>query len=541
MIRRHSSATMEQKESSNLPKNKKNMVEAIIVGTSSTSILKRRLSSAALSVPSTFLNESQSYHPSPQSPLSPTSQISHFLPNPIKNPEQRDYTAYTIHVRKKGLQRSWSVQRRYREFHTLHKTLQQVQQNLVLSTRRSLAFDFQLEQNDVTVPTLPPKIFFNNMKQENVKKRLVGLQQFLDGLCSQQLLVQTDAVKEFLTLNKYEVSPFYKLPDELFSSVFKFLTMKDLFPTLLHVCKWWKDILYNSFQNMNVSHIKEYVFFNTTAINVDVIPDLLQFVTLFKRLRNVTLSKIRELTDEDLDVIVKNCKFLENISLISCGRLQQPLLSLRCFETTRVSEKPPALKSVTINYCFKVSTIRFIDVDFLSGLVNLNLIGTRLDDQQLSTIPIADFTGLTILSLSEMKNLKEPIIESKSLNILKMRHCENLTSPIIKCINLIELDLGRTMISENTFKMGVVDMASAKNLEKLNLDMCSMLVEPDLSQQGNNLSKLQHINLAACDNLERLRVGGERDLTLKVTLCQKLTRENIHLSGNVLVIINEII
>jgi hypothetical protein len=80
-----------------------------------------------------------------------------------------------------------------------------------------------VEENVLIVPPIPPKLLFNNMKEENVQKRLVGLQAFLDGICAQSIFTQTDLVRNFLLLNKRELSPIYQIPDEIFSSIFRYV------------------------------------------------------------------------------------------------------------------------------------------------------------------------------------------------------------------------------------------------------------------------------------------------------------------------------
>ena len=84
------------------------------------------------------------------------------------------------------------------------------------------------EENVLVIPPIPPKLLFNNMKEENVQKRLVGLQNFLDGLCAQSIFTSTDLVRNFLILNKKELSPIYQIPDEIFSSIFKYVELHSI-------------------------------------------------------------------------------------------------------------------------------------------------------------------------------------------------------------------------------------------------------------------------------------------------------------------------
>lgn len=89
-------------------------------------------------------------------------------------------------------------------------------------------------ENTIFIPPIPPKLFFNNMKEENIQKRIVGLQGFLDGVCSQSNFLRTDLVRDFLQLDKKRQNLMYQIPDEIYSSIFRYaLTFFKIFSYIL--------------------------------------------------------------------------------------------------------------------------------------------------------------------------------------------------------------------------------------------------------------------------------------------------------------------
>jgi hypothetical protein len=53
----------------------------------------------------------------------------------------------------------------------------------------------------IEVPDIPPKLMFGNMKEENITKRMLGLQTFLDGLAKYEEFLSDEEVIQFFNLN----------------------------------------------------------------------------------------------------------------------------------------------------------------------------------------------------------------------------------------------------------------------------------------------------------------------------------------------------
>jgi hypothetical protein len=87
------------------------------------------------------------------------------------------------HILCKYKDKEWIVQRRYSEFHALHKSL-------------SKFFD----QN--TIGKFPSKLLFGNFKQENLAKRKMQLQMYLDRIISNDATVDYPDVVDFLNFKQ---------------------------------------------------------------------------------------------------------------------------------------------------------------------------------------------------------------------------------------------------------------------------------------------------------------------------------------------------
>jgi hypothetical protein len=302
------------------------------------------------------------------------------------------------------------------------------------------------------------------------------------------------------------------------------LTLQTIFPDLLYVSKWWKDIIYNSFQNLVISHVENYVFFGHTPINVDVIPEFVQFVSLFKSIQTITLSRIAELEDSDLDVILESCPLLESITLNNCDLLSAPKIKLFQSHNNQITN----VTKISLPYCASLTYIQFVET-LNERLHTLVLTGTPLNDSQLVGLVISRLKHLHCLDLSSMKNLVSPNITSESIRSLSLRHCTQLTNPIIDCPHIRELNLGRTRITDESLRIGVFETRSCLNLEKLWLDMCDMLRSVNVGQrqaqigndQGMILAKLTYLNVEACTQLEQV-LTSENLRTLKIRLCRNL-------------------
>ena len=132
----------------------------------------------------------------------------------------------------------------------------------------------------MSIPSLPPKIMFGNMKEINISKRVLGLQAFLDGVANQFDHFRNDVeLMAFFDLNRDVNSAIYQLSDYLHRKIFQFLTFSDLFPNLINVCQWWREIIFSSFQNVKMVSVNKNVFFGNTPINIDLISEAVQFIT----------------------------------------------------------------------------------------------------------------------------------------------------------------------------------------------------------------------------------------------------------------------
>jgi hypothetical protein len=356
------------------------------------------------------------------------------------------------------------------------------------------------------------------MKEENVLKRQVGLQQFLDGICSQSLFLQTDLARSFLNLSKRD-NPSYLIPDHVYSSIFRFLTLRDIFPHLLYVTKWWKTIIYNSFQNMHIAHVEDNLFFGHTPINVDVIPEFVQFISLFPRITNLNMSRINELEDVHLEMILTNCPLLENIIINNCNDLIYPKIKL--------NQEAGFVTSLSLPYCVSLQGIHWRNT-MHERLGKLDLTGTELGDEQLEKLQLNQFQFLQELNLSSMKNLKKPIVKNDFIKVISFRHCTNLTDIALDLPQLKELNLGRTQLSDDTLRIGVIETYSSVNLMKIWLDQCDHLVHVNLSKQSIQVDKysidilhqLAYLNVQACKRLEQ--VLTDQQVTIKSSLSYKL-------------------
>lgn len=306
------------------------------------------------------------------------------------------------------------------------------------------------------------------------------------------------------------------------------MTLREIFPNLLHVTKWWKDIIYNSFRNVVISHVKNHVFFGHTLINIDVVPELVLFVRLFSNLRILSLSRIYELQDSDLELILEGCPLLEQITLNGCYQLINP--KLRLHRNIDQSPIPFFTTKIALPYCVSLTGIEFVGT-LLENLLTLDLTGTMLTDEQLLALSISQFKNLKKLILSEMKLLKAPRISSQSLRVLWLRHCTGVLSLMIECPQLIELNLGRTQVTDESLRVGVLERRTCVNLEKLWLDMCDSLLRPNLTQRKVQLdddsfvilSKLELLNIEGCSNISELIASSDRLTKVLMRLCPLLT------------------
>jgi hypothetical protein len=174
--------------------------------------------------------------------------------------DSKPYTLYLIHVEKTN-ERSWCVKKRYSEFDALYKML-------------SKKFPPHL------VPQLPPKLVFGNFNQENISKRKKGLQQFLEGLSQRPDLMATSTVQQFLEVDKDKNNAMYRLPDSIYTHIFQYCTVKELFLVISLTCNWWRNILYRSVPTVDMTFVNKNIFFGNIPVNIDTIE---QIVNLVKR------------------------------------------------------------------------------------------------------------------------------------------------------------------------------------------------------------------------------------------------------------------
>lgn len=87
------------------------------------------------------------------------------------------------HIRCRFEGKEWVVQRRYSEFHTLHKNL-------------SKYFDQSM------IGKFPSKLLFGNFKEENLAKRKMQLQMYINRILSNDATVDYPDVGEFLSFKQ---------------------------------------------------------------------------------------------------------------------------------------------------------------------------------------------------------------------------------------------------------------------------------------------------------------------------------------------------
>ncbi|EFC50823.1 PX domain-containing protein [Naegleria gruberi] len=381
---------------------------------------------------------------------------------------------YLLRVRKgNNFSRSWCIEKRYSQFSKLHKSL--------LKEHRTKLKNCEISK-DLELPKLPPKILIGNFKPENVQKRKESLQTYLDLMCKgnsdlDSYLTNTvkesdflsfDSVIEFLKLDLDQTSKIYQLPNDLFLRIFQYCIFEEIFPILALTCKWWYKIIYQSFKSLDMVYCNENVFFLKKSVAIDIIEDLTNLIIRFNNLVNLRLHSFYELDDQSLNVIVKNCRFLENLEIVDCN-LKTPSIPLFRYRNVSLSDNT-TVKIIDFSNNRNLTQIHFknemieygnmnnnIYLTMGQNLCHLDLTNTCITDSTLEEMLSQLFGVLQTLNVSQCKKLVKPHIEMKHLETLVMRYCSNVTHPVIKCSGLLHLDLSYSSVNDEDLWNGVLN------------------------------------------------------------------------------------
>ncbi|KAG2373761.1 hypothetical protein C9374_011850 [Naegleria lovaniensis] len=465
-------------------------------------------------------------------PMSPTkkghyddlSSTSSSTTTPNYSNQKGPHLIYILRVRKGNMfSRSWILEKRYSQFSKLHKAL-------VKEHKQKMKSISQKGASELELPKLPPKLLIGNFKPENVQKRKESLQTYLDLVCKGNSELESyfsseakdseylsyTSVIEFLKLDIEETAPIYKLSNDLFLSIFQFCIFEEIFPVLSLVCKWWNRIIYQSFKSLDMVYCNENVFFLKVSVAIDTIEDLSNLILRFNNLVNLRLHRFYELDDKRLNIIIKNCRYLENIEIVDCG-LILPTIPLFRYRTVTLTEYT-TMKTVDFSNNRKLYNILFKNEmnelgqpsrssnsssninnngnpisssrvrNSLSSsiypigqsLFHLDLTNTAITDDTLCEI-LNKLNGvLHTLNISQCKKLVNPVIEMRHLETLVMRHCTNVTKPILKCNGLQYLDISYTNINDEALFNGIVQQKTSVDLLTLRANSCHQLRQPRL-------------------------------------------------------------
>nr|CAG4707787.1 unnamed protein product [Naegleria fowleri] len=465
-------------------------------------------------------------------PMSPTKKghyddlSSSSTSTPNNSNQKGPHLIYVLRVRKGSMfSRSWILEKRYSQFSKLHKAL-------VKEHKQKMKSISQKGASELELPKLPPKMLIGNFKPENVQKRKEALQTYLDLICKgnseldsyfssepkESEYLSYESVIEFLKLDIEEIAPIYRLSNDLFLSIFQFCIFEEIFPVLSLVCKWWNRIIYQSFKSLDMVYCNENVFFLKVSVAIDTIEDLSNLILRFNNLVNLRLHRFYELDDKRLNVIIKNCRYLENMEIVDCG-LILPTVPLFRYRTVTLTEyttmktvdfsnnrklynilfknemnefgqpSRPSNISNTINNNNGNPTISTINIrnsppssiyPIGQSLFHLDLTNTVITDDTLCEILIKLNGVLQTLNISQCKKLVNPLIEMRHLETLVMRYCTNVTKPILKCNGLQYLDISYTNINDEALFTGIVQQKTSVDLLTLRANSCHQLKQPRL-------------------------------------------------------------
>ncbi|MBA2369786.1 MAG: hypothetical protein H0V82_12320 [Candidatus Protochlamydia sp.] len=233
--------------------------------------------------------------------------------------------------------------------------------------------------------------------------------------------------------------------------------------------------------------------------------DAVKFI-IKNKLTAANLSDYPDLTDDDLEKLVKNC----------------PQLNLLSIKSTKITEDKLAdslkslnqLQHLELTNCYQIEGDKLADaLKMLTKLQHLNL----SDCWQLSGDKFVDalkmLTQLKYLNLSYCKHIKEDQLSNALKNFTQLQHLE-----LIKCYQITGDKL------TDALKM-------LTQLQHLNLSGCWQFTEQKLADTLIVLTQLQHLNLSDCVFRGNILAEALKVLTqlrhLDLSYCQYLTGDEL--------------
>ncbi|XP_058741958.1 uncharacterized protein LOC131614379 [Vicia villosa] len=248
------------------------------------------------------------------------------------------------------------------------------------------------------------------------------------------------------------------------------------------------------------------------------------------KLRRVNLSRNSYISNELLFHLFKNCKLLEEVSIIGCWRIHLSDIAADLHER-------PTLSSLSFSASsFYGLTSSFIDsLVSLKGLTSLDLFVLRISDEFLSSIAMeglpltrlglrncsgCSYAGIFSL-LSKSPCIQHLILQSASflnnqhvaelslflsdLISINLSHCERLTESALfalvrNCPSLIEINMEYTSIGKESVRNSNSSMDCIVNsqLKSLYLAHCEELRDETIIRFSSIFSNLQLLDLNSC-------------------------------------------
>ncbi|KAL9656424.1 hypothetical protein ABK040_005189 [Willaertia magna] len=393
-------------------------------------------------------------------------KIYNSLQNTLQNTLQKEENELKMESK------SWTVVKRYNQFIELNKEIKNY---------------IKINNLNLNLPKLPPKLFLkNNFKIENILKRKENLQFYLNFIFENlKEFKNLEEVNEYFLFNKIKKNKIYKFKNEIFVKILQFCTFDEIFPKLVFVCKWWKDLIYNSFKSLDIVYCNENIFFLKININIDIMEELINLIIKFKNIVNLRLHKFYNLNDLQFQIILENLNFLENLEIIDCG-LKLPNLDYL---------KNKKIKSIDFNHNLNLENIIFKNYLFGNFIFHLDLSDTKINDLNLQNC-LQNCKNLNYLNLTNCNNLNNIFIENlQVLEILILRFCKQLKNIHFKiCKNLLFLDLSYTSIKDKHFNAFFNYLMLCTNLEVLKVNGCNNLIHPILNFTMDSLQRRESLD-----------------------------------------------
>lgn len=388
------------------------------------------------------------------------------------------YIIYIIRIYKNN--KSWLVYKRYSEFYKLFLKLK--------------------EKGYSKLSNLPPKIQISQLWENTPEKRKLGLQTFIDGLTLEKEILKEEESISFFNLKNDNL--IYKLNDNIFRKIFRFLSFNDLFKNINLVCLWFKRILYDSFINIDINIIKKLVYFQNNIIKLDSMDDFNLLLKNFKNSRHLKIINLDSLNDKIWNDLSKDYHKLKSIHLIKSSLVHPKFSSKKLLKLDLSFSK--LLNSIKLNSYSEQS------------LIYLNLSNTNINDSNLKIL--GNLKSLKKLYLKECENLKNPILLGDEIEEIYLDFCCSLTKPEFLLKKCVKISLNFTPINDECL------IFENDNLKILFLNGCENLLIPKIT--FHNLTELYLSFCPSINNKNIMDIFNKREDDI-ILDCKNLKKVDI--------------